>query len=144
MDILSFSRSAFQTSRMHPHLDSRTLSMNQFLIIKQTFHSLSRFYCWYHNRALSHLCMLHKLFNLTLYSDEHIMDFNGNAIISSASVTSFIVSSDDQRKGYVTVTRESCPCGVWRWITISCTVKYHLITLICCLIKRYVCDGWRT
>ena len=84
------------------------------------------------------------LISLTLYSDEHTMDFNCNTIISTASVTSLIVSADDERKGDTTVTRESCPCDVWRWITISCTVKHHPLTLICCLIVRYVCDGWRT
>ena len=84
------------------------------------------------------------LLSLTLHSNEDIMDFSGNAIISSASVTSFILSPDGQRKGDATVTRESCPCDVWRWISISCTVKHHLISLICCLIMRYVCDGWWT
>ena len=77
---------------------------------------------------------------LTLYSDEHITDSNANTIISSASVTSLIVPADGHRKGYVTVTRESCPRDIYRWITISCTVKHHLFSHIYCLIMRYVCD----
>ena len=81
---------------------------------------------------------------LTLYSNEDITDFSVKTVISTTSVTSLIMSADGQRKGDVTVIRESCPCDVWRWITISCTVKYHLISLICCLITRYVCDDWRT
>lgn len=89
-------------------------------------------------------CFLNYLISLTLHSNEDIMDFNGNTIISNASVTSLIVGADDHRKGDATVTRESCPCDVWRWITISCTVKHHFISLICCLIVRYVCDDWRT
>ena len=89
-------------------------------------------------------CLMNYLILLTLHSNEDITDFNGNTIISSASVNPLIVSSDGQRKGDMTVTRESCPCDVWRWITISCAVKYHHISLICCLILRYLCDGWRT
>ena len=84
------------------------------------------------------------LISLTLHSNEDITDISINIIISSASVTSLIVVADDHRKGDATVTRESCPWDVWRWISISCTVKHHLLTLIYCLIVRYVYDGWRT
>ena len=63
-------------------------------------------------------CFMNYLILLTLHSNEDIMDFNGNTIISSASVNPLIVSSDGQRKGDATVTRESCPSDVWRWITI--------------------------
>ena len=59
------------------------------------------------------------VFLLTLHSDEDIADFNGNTIISTASVTSLIKSPNGQRKADATVTRESCPSDVWRWITIS-------------------------
>ena len=89
------------------------------------------------------LKLLYYLISLTLHSNEDIMAFSVNTIISSASVASLIAGADDHRKGNVTVTRESCPCDVWRWITISCTVKHHLLTHICCLIVRYVRDGWR-
>ena len=92
----------------------------------------------------THAYFMTYLISLTLYSNEHIMDFDGNTIICTASVTSLIVSADDHRKGDMTVTRESCPCDVWRWIAISCTVKHYLLTLICCLIVRYLCDGGRT
>ena len=59
------------------------------------------------------------LISLTLHSDEDITDFNGNTIISTASVTSLIKSPNGQRKADATVTRESCPSDVWSWITIS-------------------------
>ena len=57
-------------------------------------------------------CFMNCLISLTLYSNEDITDVDTKTIISSASVTSLIVSTDGQRKGDVTVTRESCPCDV--------------------------------
>jgi len=80
---------------------------------------------------------------LTEYSNKYILTSRTlNAVTSGTSVASFGFFSDGQRKGDNTVIRESCPGEFWRWMTICCTVEYHVIILDHCLVIRDMSNVW--
>ena len=84
---------------------------------------------------------------LTVYSNKDNSSGSiGNSVISSASVTSFTLSTDVGQNPYAigdnTVVRKSCPGYGRCWVTISCTVEQQIISLFYCLVTKDMSDAW--